>query len=82
MYAVRQDRGRGGLTAIGVVLTVLVFLLMWRDDVLGSKAFEESGVPKTNPGLPKWRKGLHIAFAAGAILIVADGLLLVRILLS
>lgn len=77
MYAMREDPTMvWGLTLIGMILTALVLLTMLRDDRLGSKAFEESGVPKTHTGSRRWFKGRYFAWMAFGLLLFADALLL------
>jgi hypothetical protein len=68
-----------GLALLGTTLTILAGLTMWRDDKLGSKAFEESGVPKTEDYGPRWLRGWVFAFIALGILVTSDLLLLVYI---
>lgn len=68
-----------GLAVLGFLLTCLILLTMIRDDSLGSRAFEESGVPASVTGLPWWFKGRYFAYAAIGLLLLADVLLLVHV---
>ncbi len=62
-----------GLMIVGLLLTALVGLTMWRDDNLGEAAFGDSRVPKTHPKFsPWWFRGLYFALAAFVVLVGAD----------
>jgi len=63
------------LTMLGTILSLLILMTMRRDDEMGSKAFDESAVPKTEVGRI-WLKGRYFAYLAFALLLIADWVLL------